>query len=93
MFFAPGGMGMTAAAVISVAAFLPLPTNADSIIYSWSPAPSVFYSSPSPGTSLVSGTRKEPSSSHSLDARYRTWEVSVSRALRSDKAGFSVILR
>lgn len=47
----------------------------------------------SSSTSLETGMRMAPTVSASLETRYRTWDVSIGTALRSDKAGTLIIVR
>ena len=49
--------------------------------------------SASSGTSLVTSSLTTPTAAASLEARYRTWEFSNCTALRSDKAGTTILVR
>ena len=47
----------------------------------------------STSTALVSGTLSKLTVASSLEARYRTWELSNGTALRSDKAGMTIVVK
>jgi len=84
--------------MISAAMIAPLMTSADDcqFIISGDPvAASTVDSSAkvSASTALVSGTLSKLTAASSLEARYRTWELSNSTALRSDKAGMIIVVK
>ena len=80
----------------SAAMFVPLMSSADSCIISGDPVAAATVNSSakvSTSTALVSGTLSKLTESSSLEARYRTWELSNGTSLRSDKAGMRIILK
>lgn len=80
----------------SAAMFVPLMSSADICIISGDPVAAATVNSSakvSTSTALVSGTLSKLTESSSLEARYRTWELSNGTSLRSDKAGMRIILK
>ena len=84
--------------VIGAAMLAPLMLSADSyqFIISGDPVAAATVNScaeVSPGTALASGTLSKLTATSSLEARYRTWELSNGTSLRSDKVGMRIILK
>ena len=80
----------------SAAMLVPLMSSADSCIISGDPVAAATVNSSakvSTSTALVSGTLSSLAESSSLEARYRTWKLSNCTALRSDKAGMTIVVR
>ena len=80
----------------SAAMLVPLMSSADSCIISGDPVAAATVNSSakvSTSTALVSGTLSSLTESSSLEARYRTWKLSNCTALRSDKAGMTIVVR
>ena len=82
----------------AVAMFAPLMSSADGyqFIISGDPVAAATVNSSakvSSSTALVSGALSKLTAASSLEARYRTWELSNSTALRSDKAGMILVVQ
>jgi len=80
----------------SAAMLAPLMSSADSCIISGDPIAAATVNSNakvSTSTALVSGTLSKLTESSSLEARYRTWKLSNGTALRSDKAGMTIVVK
>ena len=74
----------------------PLMSPADSCIISGDPVAAATANSSakvSASTALVSGTLSKLTVASSLEARYRTWELSNGTALRSDKSGMIIVVK
>ena len=90
-------LAMAGAAVL---AFAMLPSSADAYTFIVSGDPAVAAtanssSSVSSGNALVTDALSTVSAHKSLEARFRTWCVSIGKALRTDDwvAGLTIILR
>ena len=82
----------------SVVMIVPLMSSADDypFIISGDPVAAATANScaaVSSGTALATGTLSSLTSSAALEARYRTWHESDGAALRSDKAGMTIVVR
>ena len=81
----------------SAAMLAPLMSSAaNSCIISGDPVAAAIMKSSakfSTSTALVSGTLSKLTESSSLEARYRTWKLSNGTALRSDKAGMTIVVK
>ena len=81
----------------SAAMLAPLTSSAaNSCIISGDPVAAATVNSSatvSTSTALVSGTLSKLTESSSLEARYRTWELSNCAALRSDKSGMTIVVQ
>ena len=84
--------------ICAAAMLAPLVASADGyqFIISGDPVAAAMVNSSakvSSSTALVSGTLSKPTAAASLEARYRTWELSNSTALRSDKTGMTIVVK